>query len=1381
MKKVFTLGVVLTTILWTIGITAFIPVASAATLSAGDLIKASGAAVYYYAADGKRYTFPTAATYSTWYADFKSVKTITDKELSAIDLAGNVVVRPGTKLVKITTVPKVFAVSPKGKLSHVATEAAAKTLFGANWKSMVIDVPDGFWTNYTDSGKSLDGTAYPEGQLVKVGSSISYVNADGSWSHVKDDAAFSANKWNNSFVVTTTLTAPATAGAQIAAVVDTNVDASQGGGAGSTAAKGNLTVSLNANTPKGQYVSKNAQNVNFAKFDITATGGDVTVSQIVLSRKGLGYDADVGSIRLYDGATKIGTDQSLNTNTHKVTFKNLSWKVSGTKTLTVKADVATAPSGTNDYFEIAEITAGTSTVAGLPQTGNAMQFSTLSVGELNVAAATNQATAISGEKDKEVGCWNFNTDSTEGFYIDSVKLTNIGTSSSTESLNFVLKQGSLVVPGSTVAAMKSNGTVVFDLTASPYFIDKSQTKKICVYGDILAGITVSKTLRFQVAETADVVARGDSSAGEVLIEVGSAAFSAQSATAVTISQGSATLSQNAAYAPTTGTILVKGVANNKMAAYKLTAGSNEGIKLTKLKLTLAGTNVASTDFSNWSLFKIVNGAEKAVSVSGSVSGLYITFEDTTDGLLNVAKSENETLIVRADTSTSLGGNETAHVYVGANVAGNDTVAKVKGLSSNEYITNGVTLSGVDTGDAQTVTGASAGTLTASKASSSPTATTLAKGSTKNHLLSVNFYATGEDITVSELTLTGVLASGTGPIATDLTNVYITDKDGKQLGTTVATTSAGVATFSFSLTVPKDTNVIVKAYGDVSTSSTTNDTLHLDITVALSNADTAYTVSGVSSGAADSAITDTGSAIGSTMTVGGPTITAAMSTSPIATKYVAGSSGVTMGKLVLTAGATEKVKITSVKLTAGVAATLDDDSSANSNITNVYLQDAVSGALYGSKQNLTSSATGDYVNFTGIENLTLEKGASATLNVLVDFPSGTAVYYIGVKNPTTDITGVGMQSNASLVAADINSAATTAIVSATADIDAAGDLTVSKSSDMPAAAQLVSGTTGVEVMKYKFVASYENADITTLPIFYSVGTASNISKIKLYKDGVILGDVNGYELTDSDGLTGALLNVSLAAGTFVVEKDKNVILTIKVDINPKAQVTTSTTSALTYFGIADSTYTAVTGVGAASEWSAADGSYNMTVKGVSSGAAITSINDASGDIWGSNAFTLHKGVLKIAKNASSPSGTATAGTGKEVIRLDLSAVGDDIVLSQIDFLKSGTCTVSGDTNALLKSADDTVTYFTGSGDNQLNAEFTIATMASILQVEAGTTKVVKLIGDTTGCAVNNTLQFTVGDGTNTVAGVEYYDSTGTGALVDLSTTVGLPVYGGSLVF
>ena len=60
LKKVFSAFVSLTTIAWSVGVgTLVMPnVASAATLAGGDLIKASGPAVYYYGGDGKRYVFP---------------------------------------------------------------------------------------------------------------------------------------------------------------------------------------------------------------------------------------------------------------------------------------------------------------------------------------------------------------------------------------------------------------------------------------------------------------------------------------------------------------------------------------------------------------------------------------------------------------------------------------------------------------------------------------------------------------------------------------------------------------------------------------------------------------------------------------------------------------------------------------------------------------------------------------------------------------------------------------------------------------------------------------------------------------------------------------------------------------------------------------------------------------------------------------------------------------------------------------------------------------------------------------------------------------------------------------------------------------------------
>lgn len=1393
MKKLLTFAVVLTTLAWTMGVGSFVPMAAAATLTAGDLIKASGKAVYYY--DGTvRHPFPSQSVYMSWYINFTGVKTITDDELAAIDLASgntsNIVVRPGTNLVKINTVPKVYAVEPNGSLVWVTSEAAAKTLYGTNWAKKVIDISDAFWGNYAVSSKSLDGTAYPAGQLVKYAAStdVYYVNADGTKSKVTD-SAFTANGWNMANVVTAPTTVTMTAGADVTAKVASYANATQGAISGGTVTTttGNVSVSLNANTPAANYVSKGAQNAVYAKFDFTANG-DAKVTQIILQRKGLGLDADITTVRLYDGATQVGTDQSLNTTTHKVTFKNLSWAIASgaTKTLTVKADTYVSATGTNDYFEVVSVTAG-GTVSGLPVAGNAMQYSALTVGELNVALVAGTNAVISGAKDQELGCWNFNTGSTEGFYISSIKLTNIGSAASTDALNFSLLVGSTSIPSATVSSMASDNTVTFNMT-TPYFIDKSKTKKICVHGDIADGITVAKTLIFQVADTKDVVATGDSSGSEVLIETASSTFSAQTSATNNIGQGSATLAQNSGYAPTTGTTILPGSPNYTMAAYKLTAGSTEGVKLTKLVVVLAGTGVANTDFSNWSLYKIVDGAEVLVPVTGSVSGLNITFEDTTDGLVDVPKSENKTLIVKADASSSLAGTESGiHIYVGANATTN-TLARIKGLESGDYITSGVTLSGVATGNAQTFTGATKGDLVVSKASSSPAADTIAKGTTKVHFTDINLYATGEAAEVTDLILTAYEDAGSESDVVDsgeLTNVYITDQDGHQLGSTVANPSSGVSTFSFSYVVPKDSNKLIKVYADIPSGSTA-----ATIDIGLKTANTDITSTGVYSSLE---LAESGTVIGSTITVGGPTLTAAMSTSPVTSSYVVGATEVTIGRLLLTAGTSENLKITSIKLSADDAATLNTTSAANSDITQLKLvDDNAPTTQYGLTYNFTDG-TPDVATFSGISNLTVTKGQTKTLRIVGNMSAGSGTFYLGVYDPTVDITGSGVSSGAALAAADINGEATTTIVSTGATITSVGTLAITKAADMPAATQLVSGSTGNELAKYKMTASYENINITVLPLYYT-GTVADISNIKLYLNGSQVGDVNGYSLSAK------LKTINFNAGEFVVTKDVANVLTIKADLNPKAQVTTSVSSV--YIGIADSAYTAVTGANADSEWEAA-GSYDITAKGASSGTAITkslihSVGTGTGNVYRSNAFTVHKGILTVAKNSASPSGVSSAGAGRDVLVFDLTATGDDILLDEIEFVPSTTCTLSGEGSATLKNyPGKTITYGTVTyaamssaapftttvpfsiGDGNTTTNSAVWTIQP--SIAAGTTSSFVLAGDTTGCVNPKTVQITIGGSgvSKTTSGVDYEDSSTTA--VDQTTTKYLPVYGGTLSY
>jgi hypothetical protein len=140
--------------------------------SYGDLIKAAGDVVYYYGNDAKRYVFPNLNTYNSWYVDFSTVKTITDTELASIAIGGNVTYRPGVKLVKIDSDPKVYAVDHGGTLRWVTTEALAISLYGANWGSLVQDVAVTLFVVYPKGADITTTADYSPAGVMNAATSI---------------------------------------------------------------------------------------------------------------------------------------------------------------------------------------------------------------------------------------------------------------------------------------------------------------------------------------------------------------------------------------------------------------------------------------------------------------------------------------------------------------------------------------------------------------------------------------------------------------------------------------------------------------------------------------------------------------------------------------------------------------------------------------------------------------------------------------------------------------------------------------------------------------------------------------------------------------------------------------------------------------------------------------------------------------------------------------------------------------------------------------------------------------------------------------------------------------------------------------------------------
>lgn len=122
-------------------------------LRSGDLIRGqSFSAVYYLGKDGFRYVFPNDKTFFTWYSNFDSVKWLTDADLATIQIGGNATYKPGSRMVKINSDPKVYAVDENATLRWVTTQDIAVSLYGSAWNTQIDDVPDAFFSNYNMGG-----------------------------------------------------------------------------------------------------------------------------------------------------------------------------------------------------------------------------------------------------------------------------------------------------------------------------------------------------------------------------------------------------------------------------------------------------------------------------------------------------------------------------------------------------------------------------------------------------------------------------------------------------------------------------------------------------------------------------------------------------------------------------------------------------------------------------------------------------------------------------------------------------------------------------------------------------------------------------------------------------------------------------------------------------------------------------------------------------------------------------------------------------------------------------------------------------------------------------------------------------------------------------
>ncbi len=638
-KKIFSGFVSATTIAWSVGAGALALPSVASAATAGDLVKASGPAVYYYHTDGKRYVFPNEKTYFSWFKDFSSVKTISDSELASIFVGGNVTVRPGTYLAKVTTDPKVYAVSHDGKFHWIESEAIAKALYGDNWAQRVIDVPDAFFINYT-VGASISTAVHPDGTVVSKDGS-KWVIASGKARMIASDAVFASNGYNAAFTIPTT----------IAYTADSSVTAREGRladvifGAG-TPVSGNITVALASDTPAGMTVPKNASSVMLAKYNFTAGSTDAMLTGLRVRRVGVGATTDLANVYVYDAnGARITTGRTINSQTNEVEFNNLNISIPAgqTKSLVITGDfsspVATGGQHSFQVMNASAVITGGVVSGSFPVAGNVFTVGTISAAVLEVTKGTTPSNPNTGTMQAEIS--NFKLEAnTNDIEVRRITLLQAGNISNSDLKNLNLYQGATLV---ATAASVMGDKIVLNFNP-PVVIPNGTTRTFSLKADVSG--RSDRDIETYIEYTTDVYAIDKLYNSGASVDI--SGFDNSNSIVVDVEGGALTIAANG---PATGNV-AKGTQNVQFFKFSITSSESD-VEIRNLDFSInaitPGAAVKGSNSTEYFRNFRVKNLDNGVTLMGPTAMPAGTLDSATTAPISL----NESFYIPAGTTLNL--------------------------------------------------------------------------------------------------------------------------------------------------------------------------------------------------------------------------------------------------------------------------------------------------------------------------------------------------------------------------------------------------------------------------------------------------------------------------------------------------------------------------------------------------------------------------------------------------------------------------------------------------------------------------------------------------------------------------------------------------------
>ncbi len=554
---------------------------------------------------------------------------------------------------------------------------------------------------------------------------------------------------------------------------------------------GSVMASLSAGQPNSVLVAGQAA-AELAKFTFTGNGN---VNMIKLNRTGISNNTTATNVYLYDGANRLTDSASVLTD-GTVTFNSTAglFSVNGSRTISVRADIAGGTSGQSvgvslTGYTVAGSAASMVNLAGNNQSIAQVTLATVAFSGPQVAAASINA----GQLNTTVWSQSMNV-GTRAVKLHSMTFKMIGSAPMDALANVSLFIDGTKVGNSTM--FDNNGRATFDMTASPMLINTGN-RTVEVRADIVKGSNRNFTVSIENAADVRIedrdVPNGFITAGNVTNNAGGL---------ISINQGNLTINQDPAY---TATQVVGGATNVVISSFQVKA-YGEDVKITSLSVlpVLTGTTPAASGLNNLSLY--VNGGQVGSSQNWTTG---TTTFNNLGSSLTVAAGQSVIVTVKADMVTTGNTNYTAGTVSASLLAGSNNA---QGIQSNQLTsTSGVT------GKTLTIVSGNAAFGTTSGFS----AQTINQNTQTVKLGSFTMQASNADaLRVTNLNVS--LPTTANSIAlTSITNLTV--KDGSTvLGTPIGNVSAS-NNFSVNVNVASAGSKVFDVYADIAAATNASTT------------------------------------------------------------------------------------------------------------------------------------------------------------------------------------------------------------------------------------------------------------------------------------------------------------------------------------------------------------------------------------------------------------------------------------------------------------------------------------------------------------------------------------------------------------------------------